>query len=372
MKRHIPLICVTALLCLGLIGCSSARSRHDPEVVRNAPKPAVSLALQQPDIVVAVSPVRQTMQIGGSIPTLLGAGITAIQDNSYLVRVREALGDYDPRAVFLEKMRANIAEGFNQEPAQVASQGTAAGFANMREARKARLAGLKHNGYDTLLDLDLSFGVYGPQGILAVKVKGELSDVKSGRLLWRDEVATYSVDLFADVRWRDPMQRMMPNITSPRFTVEGDAISQWTPDNAAPLRAAFETAVDNISAAILTDLGLKESAEGLYTLGAYLLLNKKYEAAAEKFKRAVELNPDMPEAVNGLALAMAKNKQLDEAIALSKKLVEAYPEYLPGHYNLAWWYAMEKKEIELARPYYEKALALGVSPSNRLEKKMKK
>jgi len=371
MKLHISLMCVAALLCLGLIGCSSARSRHDPEVVRNAPRPAVSLALQQPDIVVAVSPVRQTMQIGGSIPTLLGAGISAVQDNSYLARVREALGDYDPCAVFLEKMKANMAKGFNREPAQVAPQGTAAGFANMREAQKARLAGLKHNGYDTLLDLDLSFGVYGPQGILAVKAKGELYDVQSGRLLWRNEAASYSVDLFADVRWRDPMQRMTPNITAPRFTVEGDAISQWIPDNAAPLRAGFEAAVDNVAAAILADLEIKESAEGLYTLGAYLLLNKKYEAAAEKFKRAIKLAPDMRDAVNGLAVALAKNKQLDEAVALSEKLVETYPDYMPGHYNLAWWYAMEKKEVELARPHYEKALELGVSPSNRLEKKMK-
>lgn len=336
-----------------------------------APRPAVSLALQQPDIVVAVSPVRQTMQIGGSIPTLLGAGISAVQDNSYAVRVRQALGDYDPCAVLLEKMKAQIAEGFVQEVTQVAPQGTAAGFANMREARKARLGGLQYNGYDILLDLDLSFGIYGPQGILAVKAKGELFDVQKGRLLWRNEVVSYSVDLFADVRWRDPMQRMTPNITAPRFSVEGDAISRWVPDGGAPLRAGLEAAVDNVASALLADLGLKESAEGLYTLGAYRLLNKKYEAAAENFRRAVELKPDMQDAVNGMALALAKNQQLDEAIALAQKLVEAYPDYMPGHYNLAWWYATEKKDAERACTHYEKALELGVSPSNRMKRKMK-
>ena len=369
--RHISMTCIAALLCLGFVGCSTSRSRHDPEAVHNTPHPVFSMAMQQQDITVAVSPVRQTMQIGGSITTLLGAGISAVQDNQYSVRVREALGDYDPCAVFREKMEQHIAQGFNQELAQVAPQGTSAGLADAREARKVRLNGLRQKGYDTTLDLELSFGLYGPQGILAVKVAGELFDVQAGRLLWRNEVAWYSVELFADLRWSDPMQRMMPNITAPRLSVAGDAISQWTPENAAPLRVAFEEAVDAVSAAILADLGLKETPDGLHTLGAYLLLNGKNAAAAEKFTRALELAPDMPESVNGLAVALAKNKQLDEAITLSEKLVEVHPDYMPGQYNLAWWYAVEKKNPELARPHYEKALALGVSPSRRIEKSIK-
>jgi tetratricopeptide (TPR) repeat protein len=372
MKKYIAMICMGTLICLGILGCSGARSRHDPEAIRNTAKPAFSLGLHQPDIVVAVSPVRQTMQIGGSIPTLLGAGITAVQDNSYAVRVREALGDYDPCAVFLEKMRTHLAAGFSQELTEVAPQGTAAGFANLREAAAARREGLRLRGYDTVLDLELSFGIYGPQGLLAVKAKGELLDLQNDRLLWRNEVASYSVDIFADVKWRDPMQRMTPNITAPRFTIEGDAISQWISDNAAPLRAAFEKAVGDVAAAVLADLGLKESPDGLYTLGAYLLLNGKSESAAEKFTRTIALSPDMQPAINGLAVALAKNKQVDEAITLAEKLVEAHPDSMAAHYNLAWWYAMEKKDQDKARSHYEKAVSLGVSPSRRLEKKMKK
>lgn len=370
--RDISMGFIAVALCMGMTGCSTALSRHDPEVVRNTTHPAFSLAMQQQDITVAVSPVRQTMQIGGSITTLLGAGISAVQDNGYSVRVREALGDYDPCAVFLERIEQRMSQGFNQDLTRVAPQGTSAGLANAREAREVRLEGLKKRGYDTTLDLDLSFGVYGPQGILAVKVDGELFDVQAGRLLWRNEVAWYSVELFADIRWRDPMQRITPNITAPRLSASGDAISQWTPENAAPLRAAFEEAVDAVAAAILTDLGLEETPKGLYTLGTYLLLNGKESEAADKFTQAIELESDMSEAVNGLAVAMAKNKQVDEAIALTEKLVEAHPDFMPGHYNLAWWYAMEKKNAELARPHYEKALALGVSPSRRIEKKIKK
>lgn len=361
MRKRTLLSCVMLLICIGMIGCSSARSRHDPEVVRNTPRPAFSLALQQPDIIVAVSPVRQTMQIGGNIPMLLGAGISAVQDNEYSIRIREALGDYDPCAVLLKRMKQQMVLGFNQDLEQVAPQGTAAGFANLREAQKARLSGLRYKGYDTLLDLELSFGIYGPQGILAVKAAGELFDVQTGRLLWRDKVAAYSMELYADMKWRDPTRRMKSNVTAPRFSVEEDAISQWVPDNAAPLRAAFEQTVDAVGAAILTDLGLRETSEGLYTLGVYLLLNNKYEAAEEKFARALELKPDMAKAMNGLSITFASNEKIDEAIALAEKLVDAHPDYEPGQYNLAWWQAAENEGKNLTFPKHEKALRFGAS-----------
>lgn len=361
MKKRAVFLFTLALLCIGMIGCSSARSRHDPEVVRNVPHPAFSLALQQPDIIVAVSPVRQTMQIGGNIPMLLGAGISAVQDDKYGLRVREALGDYDPCVVLLDRMKQRIAQGFHQDLQQVAPQGTAAGFANMREAQEARLEGLRSSGYDTVLDLELRFGIYGPQGILVVKAAGELFDVQTGRLLWRNEVASYSVELLADMKWRDPMQRMKSSITALRFSAEDDAISQWLPENAAPLRAAFEKAVDAVSAAILTDLGLQETPEGLYALGAYLLLDKEFEAAEEKFTRAIELAPNMAEAMNGLAVTLANTQRVEEAIALAEKLVDAHPDYAPGQYNLALWQALENEDTASIFPQYEKALNFGAS-----------
>ncbi|MCK5862719.1 MAG: tetratricopeptide repeat protein [Candidatus Hydrogenedentes bacterium] len=372
MIRYASMIGIILALSLGNTGCSTARSRHDPDLIRNISHPAFSLVLHQSKITVAVSPIRQTLQIGGAAATVLGAGISAVQDNKNSTRIREALGDYDPCAVFLEKMESGIAPGFIQDVEQVAPPGTTAGYNNAREAQEARLAGLRHTGYDTTLDLDLSFGIYGPRGILAVKAKGKLFDVQTGRLLWRNDIVWYSVDLFTDVQWHDPMQRATPNITAPRLSTEKDAISQWTQENAAVLRNSFEQAVDAVSAAILTDLGLRETPEGLYTLGAYLLLNKKYAAAAENFRAALNLTPNMPEAVNGLAVALAKNKQVEDAIVLNEKLLKAYPDYMPGHYNLAWWYAVDKKNPELARPHYEKAIDLGIAPSRRLKKKMEK
>mgnify|MGYP000083849498 CR=1 FL=1 len=365
------MMAIWCCFALCLTGCSAARSRHDPEQLRMTPRPAHSLAMHQTDMIVAVSPVRQTMQIGGSIPTLLGAGISAVQDSRHGKAVRAALGGYDPHAVFEERLERRIAGQFSRGSERVAPPGTSAGFANEREARRARLEGLRRAGYTTALDLELSFGIYGPQGILALKVAGELFDIQTGRLLWRDEVAWYSVDLFADMRWRDPMQRMTPNITAPRLSVADDAVGQWTRDNAAPLRVAFEQATDDIASAVVAALGLDETPEGLYTLGAHLLLNRKYAAAAEKFTRALELAPGMTEAVNGLAVALAKKGQVDAAIALNKELAEVQPDFMPGQYNLAWWHAMEKKNPEQARPYYEKAVALGVAPNRRLERAMK-
>ena len=365
---YVAILCLFALVS---VGCSATRHSHDPEQVRTATRPALSLAMQQPDIVVAVSPVRQTMQIGGSIPTVLGAGISAVQDGQHAEAVKAALGDYDMRSVFIEGVERAMARQFGGEIERIPPQGTSAGYANAREARDARLTGLRRAGYDVVIDIDLSFGVYGPEGILAVKAAGELIDVPSGRAQWRNEIAWYSTELFADVRWRDPMQRATPNIMSPRFSIGEDAVGQWTRNNAEPLRTAFERAVEYLAAAILADLGLEETPEGLYTLGAYQLLNRRYPQAAEAFTRAIDLAPDMRDAANGLSVALAGNGQVEEAVALAEEIADAAPDYLPAQYNLAWWHAVEQQDPAQARPYYEKALALGAAPSRRLERAMK-
>ncbi len=362
------IVCSVGLI---LAGCSTARHRHDPEQVRNTPRPAYSLHMQQTDMVVAVSPVRQTMQIGGRIPAVLGAGVSAVQDNRHAVALREAVGEYDPGEVFKERTTQAVEDHFANEITRILPQGTSAGFANAREARAARLAGLRRTGYDMVLDLDLTFGIYGPEGILAAQIAGTLTDVPSGRVQWRNEIAWYSTELFADIRWRDPMERMVPNYFSPRFSSDRDAVDQWTREDGKHLRTTFEEAVDGVTAAILTDLGLQETPEGLYTLGVHHLLNGREPEAAAAFVRTLELAPEMYAARNGLVVALIRDDQADTALTHAKKLVEAAPDYMPGHYNLAWCYAVEKNAPEKARPHYERAVALGASPSRRLERAMR-
>ncbi len=128
--------------------------------------------------------------------------------------------------------------------------------------------------------------------------------------------------------------------------------------------------MDALVAAVLTDLGLVESAEGAYTLAAHLLLRRRHAEAAEQFQRALALAPDCAASGNGLALTLARNKQLDAALELAEKVAAANPDYMPIHYNLAWWHGVEKKAPETARPYYERALELGASPGRRLKRAM--
>lgn len=364
--------CLALLLgfAMAAAGCSSARSRHDPVMLAAAARPAYSVAMQQPEMVVAVSPVRQTLQIGGSIPTLLGAGISAVQDGQHAAEVRVALGDYDACAVFESQLVEALEAQFGDRLERVVPMGTAAGYRNAREAREVRMDGLRRAGYDVVLDFDLSFGIFGPQGVLALKVDGELTDMDTGRVTWRNSLAWYSDELFADVRWRDPMQRMTPNITAPRLTVAGNAVDQWMTDDAAPLKERFEEAVDALVQAVLTDLGLEDTPDGLYVLGAQQLRRRQHADAAAHFSRTLEQAPDHVEAGNGLAVALARTNQLDEAVELAERVAAAAPDYMPIHYNLAWWHAVERQDPQRARPYYDRAVALGASPGRRLERAM--
>ncbi len=373
MSRYGKFIAPTVALCAAvmIMGCSSVRAKQDPAALKALPRPAYSVSMPQPEMIVAVSPVRQTLQIGGSIPTLLGAGISAVQDDRYAGEVLAALGDYDAGAVLVERIEAGLGGQFGPGLERVPPAGTAAGHHNQQEARKARLAALRRAGRDAVLDLELAYGIYGPEGMLVVKIAGELTDLAKGRVLWRNSMASYSTELFADERWRDPMQRMTPNITAPRLAAGKTAVSQWTEDGGARLKASFEQAADDVTAALLADLGLAESARGLCVLGAQLALNGDNAEAAARFKRALELEPDLASAANGLAVALARNKQVDEAVALAQALTKAHPDYMPGWYNLAWWLAVELEDAEQARPCFEKAVALGAAPSRRLERALR-
>ena len=44
------------------------------------------------------------------------------------------------------------------------------------------------------------------------------------------------------------------------------------------------------------------------------------------------------------------------------------PDYGPAWYKLAWWYAVKKKDSDTAKPYYEKALELGMPEHKKIEK----
>lgn len=368
LRNRIILLAVVASLTAG---CATTKSHFNAETLAVSQTPAMSISIQQPDIIVAVSPVRQTMQIGGSITTLLGAGISAIQDGRYAGRVREVLDGYNCNAVVEQKLRERLDQLAGRTITPIQPFSTSAGFHNAREARAARMEGLRRGGADLVFDFDVRYGIYGPEGLLATRIAGEASDPDTGKTLWRNTITTYAMDLYADMRWSDPMQRMTPTLLSPRFTSADDAIDQWTNDGGARLKQHYETSLDRTIAAMLTDMGLAESFEGHYILGVQAFLDKKYKDAEAHLTRARELDPQAPEAGNALALTKARNKNLEEAVRIAEAVASEHPEYLPIQYNLAWFYAVEMKNPEKGRPYFDKAVSLGASPGRKLEKAMR-
>lgn len=357
----------TVVLCMG---CSTTPPKPAPEVLPSSVQPAYSLSLDQPDIIVAVSPVRQTLQIGGSLPTLLGASISAIQDSHYKAQLREALGDFDANGRFEQVVREKITAIFPQTAIRVAPVGSAAGYANIREAATMRLSALAKKGYDCVLDLDLSYGIFGPEGILAARIDGTLADPKLGKILWRNTISAYTVEMYADMRPGDPMERLTPRYLSPRLSTAADAISQWTTDGGQRLIRSLEDSFMGVISAVVTDMGVEETALGHYVLGVQSLFERDATSAEAHFSRAIALDPSHWVALQGLAVAKARNGHLEEAIQDTKVVLEHSPTYLPALYNLAWWYAVELKQPDAARPYFEKATTLGARPSRKLNQAM--
>ncbi|NLN94227.1 MAG: tetratricopeptide repeat protein [Candidatus Hydrogenedens sp.] len=362
---HLILFILAASL---IAGCSSHKTLERPEILHEFKAPAFSLSVSQEEMTVAVSPVRQTLQIGGTMTALLGAGISALQDGHHARRVHEALYGFDCTEQLKEKLTEALEEAFSHSFTEVTAQGSMAGFHSIQEARKARFEGLNKRGYDAVLDLEGTYGIYGAEGLLVLRLKGELQDLAGGKRLWRNTLTAYSMDLYEGIKWKDPMDRLTPNIMSPRFSSGRDAIDQWTTDGGAPLRQGFEKALQELIAALLCDLGVEESATGLAVLGTNALLDGKKSEAHQYFQRAQRLNGEDPDIANGLALSLARMGDVEQGIVVAQESLASHPDFQPLYYNLAWWYGVNLKQPDEGREYYEKALALGARPARRLKR----
>ncbi len=355
----------------GLILAGCATSSGSGESLQTVSAPAYSLDATSDELVVAVSPARQTLQIAGSTGFLIGAGISAISDSKHRRAIEEVLQDYDAGDVFNAHLSEAL-EGAIPNLKEVSPMGSTAGYNTIQEAEEDRLSGLEKSGYDSIMDLKLTYGLFGFEGTLITKIGGKLEDVPAGRRQWKNTFVVSSAPILADDRLTDPTGQLGANYTSPRFMVADDAIKQWTGDGGAILRTRFEEAVEGVTAALLMDLGLGESAEGAYYLAKNDMNRKDFDAAEANFRKALALDPAMTDAKNGLAVNLAHDKRLDEAIALAEEIAAATPDYAPARYNLAWWYAVEKKDADAARPHYEAAVTAGMGTSKKIDKALKK
>lgn len=361
---------VSCVLALALLAAPAfAKDKPAPkEVIQGAKNMAWSLRANQSEMIVAVSPARQTLQILGSSAAVIGTAISATIDEKYRKQVEAVLKDYDAGKVFEERLTARLMEAIGGNLKQVNGLTSTSGYSSPRDAEKARYASLGKTGQDLVLDLKMTYGLFGYEGTLITKLEGDLNETPSGHAVWRDVLVCTSEPILASDRLTDPTKMLSANFSSPRLSVAEDAISQWTGDGGKILRARFEAAVDGVVSALLTDLGLVSEAKGHYYLGQVAMNRKDFDEAADHFNAALKLDPNYLDASNGLAVTQAHAKEVDKAIAIAEQLAAAAPDYGPAHFNLAWWYATAKKDAAKAKPHYDKALAMGYSHEKKIDK----
>ena len=81
-----------------------------------------------------------------------------------------------------------------------------------------------------------------------------------------------------------------------------------------------------------------EDARALYKEGFDHFANDRLEAAIEIFQRALELDPELAIAWNGLSLAYREQGHLDAAIEAGHRLIELEPDDPLSHTNLSILY----------------------------------
>lgn len=366
--HKLTLLAVACALLAGLVtGCATTRG-EDALVLKQAENVAWSLRPTEDEMIVAVSPARQTLQIAGSAGTLIGSTISAVSNARHREAIEKALEGYEPGAIFENHLTQRLHNVLGQDIERVPALTTYAGYPNKRAAEDARYQGLGNQDYGVLLDLKMTYGLFGFEGTLITKLEGEVNELPGGHVVWRRILVASSEEVLASDRLTDPTNIMKPNFTSPRLTVEEGAIEQWTANGGELLRARFEQAVEGVASALFTEMGLVDEALGHYYLGRHAMNDKDFDKAAAHYRKALELDPALFRAKNGLSVNLAHHGNLDQAIAMAKELTEARPDYGPAYYNLAWWYAVEKDAPEAARPCYTKALELGMPEEKKIEK----
>jgi tetratricopeptide (TPR) repeat protein len=94
-----------------------------------------------------------------------------------------------------------------------------------------------------------------------------------------------------------------------------------------------------------------------YLEGNVFLAKKDSKAAQERFKKAIEIEPNNPAAYVALAEVYAREKRFDEAIREYETVIAKNPKYLAGYMALGTIYD-QKGDGKKAETYYRKALEI--------------
>jgi tetratricopeptide (TPR) repeat protein len=95
----------------------------------------------------------------------------------------------------------------------------------------------------------------------------------------------------------------------------------------------------------------------LNNLGIAYFDIEDYESAQQCYRRAIALDPGFAEAYSNLGNTLRTTKHLDEAVAAYNRAIELNPNYAEAYNNLGTALRDQKKAAE-SEPFYRKALAL--------------
>jgi tetratricopeptide (TPR) repeat protein len=108
----------------------------------------------------------------------------------------------------------------------------------------------------------------------------------------------------------------------------------------------------------MPDQNSRQEAEDHYYAALDLFAEGEHELAIEKYRKSVEADATFTEAMHGMARALQDLERLDEAIEISKRIVEIDPDDVLAHTSLSVLY-QKKGMVPEAEAESNKARVLG-------------
>jgi tetratricopeptide (TPR) repeat protein len=113
-----------------------------------------------------------------------------------------------------------------------------------------------------------------------------------------------------------------------------------------------------LESSLLMSDDARQKAEDHYYAALDLFADGDHERALEEYKKSVEADPSFTEALHGMARALQDLNRLDEAIEVSKRIVEADADDVLAHTSLSVLY-QKKGMVPEAEAEANKARVLG-------------
>jgi len=120
-----------------------------------------------------------------------------------------------------------------------------------------------------------------------------------------------------DADGRDTPPVLLENFTPPNRAANIPEFVNMPPERIASIREQF---VDDVS---------------FWRAGNEYLTARDFAAAAQSFRKAIEINPRNAVAYSNLAMALAAEQKTDEAIVAARKAIEIDPKLAEAHFNLS-------------------------------------